>query len=268
MCGLVYSVRNVRRTGLMNIVLEKPEEFEVETLAEIATEAYEGVPEEKRPEGYNVPREHSNKMKYDDYYKIYVDEHLAGAIIIGLRGDLHHELVQLFLRPAYQRKGIGTKSFEKILEMCPDVKLWTTGVAEGSSAIEFIEKLGFTKIGNVMDGPEKPMDWFEKRLEDLDFSSAIGPLEDGMKNLIVEGTVDEKAFPRMVRSRRGRGSLSVTETTFIDDTGRIVLSLWNEQIKQVQVGDRVRVENGYVQSYRGIKQLGAGKSGRIVVLDA
>jgi replication factor A1 len=58
----------------------------------------------------------------------------------------------------------------------------------------------------------------------------------------------------------------VANAGFGDDSGRIVLVLWNEQIKKVKVGDRVRIENGYVSSYRGIKQLNVGRGGRLIHL--
>jgi replication factor A1 len=44
------------------------------------------------------------------------------------------------------------------------------------------------------------------------------------------------------------------------------LVLWNEQIKKVKVGDRIRIENGYVSSYRGITQLNVGRGGRLIHL--
>jgi ssDNA-binding replication factor A large subunit len=87
-----------------------------------------------------------------------------------------------------------------------------------------------------------------------------------MRNVHVEGFVQEKAAARAVRGRRPGETLSVTEVGLVDETGRVVLTLWNSQIKLVQVGDRLRVENGYVGGYRGITQLSAGKTGRIVKL--
>jgi replication factor A1 len=81
----------------------------------------------------------------------------------------------------------------------------------------------------------------------------------------VQGTVLEKGHARMVRSRRRYGeTLSVANAAIGDDSGRVVLVLWNEQIKQVQVGDRVRVENGYVSSYRGVTQLNSGLAGKLI----
>ena len=38
-----------------------------------------------------------------------------------------------------------------------------------------------------------------------------------------------------------------------DATGEIKLSLWNEQVDQVNVGDKVKISNGYVSEFQGEK---------------
>ena len=35
---------------------------------------------------------------------------------------------------------------------------------------------------------------------------------------------------------------------------------------EVKVGDRLRIENGYVSSYMGVTQLNVGRSGRLIDL--
>lgn len=52
-----------------------------------------------------------------------------------------------------------------------------------------------------------------------------------------------------------------------DDTGTVKLSLWNEQIDQVRIGDKVKVQNGYVNEYQGEPQLTTGKFGTLEVLE-
>ena len=42
--------------------------------------------------------------------------------------------------------------------------------------------------------------------------------------------------------------------------------MWNEQIRQGSVGDRVRIENGYMKVYRGMRQLNIGKVGKLIKL--
>lgn len=51
-----------------------------------------------------------------------------------------------------------------------------------------------------------------------------------------------------------------------DATGEITLSLWNEQIDQVKVGDKVHITNGYVSEWQGEKQLTTGKFGKLEVI--
>jgi replication factor A1 len=48
-----------------------------------------------------------------------------------------------------------------------------------------------------------------------------------------------------------------------DDSGEMVLTLWNEQIDQVAKGDTIEIENGYVNEWQGEKQLTPGRKGTI-----
>ena len=51
-----------------------------------------------------------------------------------------------------------------------------------------------------------------------------------------------------------------------DDSGEITLTLWNEQVEQVKLGDKVHITNGYVSEWQGDKQLGTGKFGQLEVV--
>jgi len=51
-----------------------------------------------------------------------------------------------------------------------------------------------------------------------------------------------------------------------DASGEIVLSLWNEQVDQVGVGDTIQIKNGYVSEYQGEKQLSTGKFGQLDII--
>jgi replication factor A1 len=50
-----------------------------------------------------------------------------------------------------------------------------------------------------------------------------------------------------------------------DGSGTIKLTLWNDQINQVNVNDKVKVEKGYVTSFKGEIQLNIGKYGILTV---
>lgn len=52
-----------------------------------------------------------------------------------------------------------------------------------------------------------------------------------------------------------------------DDSGEIILSLWNEQIDQVSVGDQVKITNGWVSEFQGEKQLTTGKFGSMEIVE-
>lgn len=51
-----------------------------------------------------------------------------------------------------------------------------------------------------------------------------------------------------------------------DDTGKISLTLWNDEIDMVKVGDKVKITNGYCSEFQGEKQLSAGKYGKLEVI--
>ncbi len=93
----------------------------------------------------------------------------------------------------------------------------------------------------------------------------IKDLKDGMKRVEVEGKVTEKTGPREVMSRYKDQVYRVANATISDDTGNIKLTLWNDQIEQVNVNDTVRIESGYVTSFRGEIQLNVGKFGKLSV---
>ena len=87
-----------------------------------------------------------------------------------------------------------------------------------------------------------------------------------MQKVNIEADVIEKSDVREVRSRYTNETYRVADATIEDETGKITLTLWNEQAMQVNVGDRVRIENGYVKSFRDVLQLNAGKYGTLTVL--
>ncbi|MDD3792013.1 MAG: OB-fold nucleic acid binding domain-containing protein [Candidatus Bathyarchaeota archaeon] len=93
----------------------------------------------------------------------------------------------------------------------------------------------------------------------------IKDLNDGMKRVTVEAKVVEKGDPREVRSRYKDETYKIVDAVIADETGSVKLTLWNEQIDQVNVGDNVKIENGYVTSFKGEIQLNVGKFGTLTV---
>jgi replication factor A1 len=87
-----------------------------------------------------------------------------------------------------------------------------------------------------------------------------------MRKVDVEANVIQKSETREVRSRYTNETFRVADATIEDETGTITLTLWNEQTEQVNEGDRVKIENGYIKSFRGELQLNSGKYGTLTVL--
>jgi replication factor A1 len=94
----------------------------------------------------------------------------------------------------------------------------------------------------------------------------IKELQTGMKRVEVEADVVDKGNPRQVQSRMSGETFNVADVVVQDETGNIKLTLWNEQIDQVNVGDKIKIENGYVTSFKGEIQLNVGKYGKLTIL--
>ena len=93
----------------------------------------------------------------------------------------------------------------------------------------------------------------------------IRELRNGMKRVNIVAKVIEKSNPREVHSRFKDTTYNVADTMISDETGTIKLTLWNEQIDRVNVNDTVKIENGYVTSFRGEIQLNVGRYGKLSV---
>jgi replication factor A1 len=89
----------------------------------------------------------------------------------------------------------------------------------------------------------------------------IKDLRDGMKKVSVEAKVVEKGNPREVKSRYSEEMYKIVDAIVADETGSIKLTLWNDQIDQVSVGDNIKIDNGYITSFKSEIQLNVGKFG-------
>ena len=93
----------------------------------------------------------------------------------------------------------------------------------------------------------------------------IKELRDGMKRVDVVAKVVEKSDPREVQSKSRGATYVIADTIISDETGTIKMTLWNEQIDQINVNDAVKIENGYVTSFRGEIQLNVGRYGTLTI---
>ena len=81
----------------------------------------------------------------------------------------------------------------------------------------------------------------------------------------VEGTIESISEPRTVNLKTG-GQAQVADAVLKDETGQIKLTLWDAQIKMVKPGSKIKIENGYISTFRGENSLNVGKYGKLEVL--
>jgi replication factor A1 len=66
-----------------------------------------------------------------------------------------------------------------------------------------------------------------------------------------------------VRSKKDRTSHAVTEAIVGDDTGTVLMTLWDESLQQVKAGKTYQLVNGYVSTFKGTIRLNSGKYGEL-----
>ena len=92
----------------------------------------------------------------------------------------------------------------------------------------------------------------------------IAELNSNSRKINITATVTEKEEPRDVTTRYGK--TRVSEATIEDDSGNIKLVLWGDEIDGIKIGDKVKIENGFIKEWNGEMQLSAGKYGKVSVL--
>jgi GNAT superfamily N-acetyltransferase len=252
-----------------NIELVPAIEDHAPMLALTSQRAYDKAAEEHGkepwgPRGYKSPKDQLYYIEKLETYSILYDDVIVGGVVAVDNGFDVNEVVRIFVDPDFQRIGIGSSTLNKIMEIS-EATAWTCGTIKWNKINQnFLEKNGFDRLGEIKG--EEPQIWYQKILGDLKLPT-IKELDSTMNRVVVEGEIVEKAIARAVRSRRPWESLTVSEATLKDDTDDVVLILWNEQIRQCSVGDKIRVEGGYVKNYRDIRQLNVGKTGKLITLD-
>ncbi|KRT61978.1 MAG: single-stranded DNA-binding replication protein A, large (70 kD) subunit, replication factor A1 [Thaumarchaeota archaeon CSP1-1] len=87
-----------------------------------------------------------------------------------------------------------------------------------------------------------------------------------MRNGInIEGTVERKGETRTVNKKAG-GTIDVCDAYLVDDVGEIKLTLWGDDIPKISDGSKVKITNGYTNTFKGEVSLTKGKYGQLEVL--
>ena len=87
-----------------------------------------------------------------------------------------------------------------------------------------------------------------------------------MRNGInIEGTVERKGETRTVNKKAG-GTIDVCDAYLVEDVGEIKLTLWGDDIPKISDGSKVKITNGYTNTFKGEVSLTKGKYGQLEVL--
>ena len=93
----------------------------------------------------------------------------------------------------------------------------------------------------------------------------INAIKRGMSGISVEGRIVDISDTRNVNTRYG--PRSVADAMFEDETGSIKLSLWEEKIESVHIGDRIKIDDAYVTEFRNELQLNVPRSGKLEIIE-
>lgn len=89
----------------------------------------------------------------------------------------------------------------------------------------------------------------------------ISDLMPGMSNVNMKLEVLEVSEPQRIITGQGIEH-EIQELEVGDETGKMKLVLWDDRIIPVKIGDAVRIENGFVSSFKGEWKINIGKSGK------
>ncbi|MEM2134806.1 MAG: hypothetical protein QXR19_18195 [Candidatus Jordarchaeaceae archaeon] len=91
----------------------------------------------------------------------------------------------------------------------------------------------------------------------------IENLRPGLKSINVKFKVKSLNEEREVVSRRTGETLRVTEALVGDNSGTILLSLWNDDIDKVKENHIYKLSNGYTSVFKNSLRLNIGKYGSL-----
>ena len=92
----------------------------------------------------------------------------------------------------------------------------------------------------------------------------IADLRPGM-NGTVEAEVVSIDQSREVRTKFGK-LVRVANATIQDESGQMIVTLWEKDIDRVSIGDKIKIENGWVSDFKGNLQITAGKTGKLEII--
>lgn len=95
----------------------------------------------------------------------------------------------------------------------------------------------------------------------------IGDLKNFSRKVYTVAKVISIGEVRAVTSRSDNSSHEVCEALIADDTGSVYLTLWDDNISQIEEDMILKLDNAYVNVFRGSMRLNLGRYGNFTVLE-
>ncbi|MHA1130000.1 MAG: hypothetical protein ACTSQI_00215 [Candidatus Helarchaeota archaeon] len=89
----------------------------------------------------------------------------------------------------------------------------------------------------------------------------VNDLRPGLRGINIKVRCNSKNEEREIISRKTGEQLRVTEALVGDDTGCVLLTLWNDDIDKMELEHTYKLGNVYTTVYRGSLRLNIGKYG-------
>lgn len=80
-----------------------------------------------------------------------------------------------------------------------------------------------------------------------------------------ECEIISKEKPKEFEKFGNKGKVCIC--TIKNDSGEIKLTLWNEDVDNYKVGDKIKLVNAYCNEFQGEKQITAGKFGKLAKIE-
>jgi len=90
----------------------------------------------------------------------------------------------------------------------------------------------------------------------------VHELKPGMQHVNMEVKVLNVSESKQVVAGRGI-THEILEVEVGDETGAIMLVLWDEKVLPLKAGDFIQIENGFVTSFKGEWRINIGKYGNV-----
>lgn len=87
----------------------------------------------------------------------------------------------------------------------------------------------------------------------------------GIRGISIDVEVVDKPKPKTIVTRFGN-ELYVADLTIKDDSGEMILTLWNEDIDKVSKGSWIVIDDGFTNIFRGTVKLNISRQGKLIEL--